>query len=347
MYIYDKKIEPLYSSTIGLWHRVKNHPEINTSPDNLMLSTQIHTEKDIERTRRLMFKTIWGNNNSYLKPTNKFESSQNSDAANTNAEYYTTKVMMEYGIESTCQLLEAKKEIPSNSLVIYHQGHGGSYAKGSKIIKRLLDLDFDILAMEMPLMGQNNKPVAYIHNLGNVKLSNHNRLQLLKLKEGIPIKFFIEPVIRCKEAAIQKNKYEKIHMIGLSGGGWTTTLAAALDPDIETSAAVAGALPIALREYDLGDYEQYTIDLYSKVNYIDMFILGSYGQGRHQLQIFNVYDSCCFRGYRAKSYERILEKSLKELGRGEVSVWHDETHWSHKISDSSMSRIIQQITRKE
>ena len=52
-------------------------------------------------------------------------------------------------------------------------------------------------------------------------------------------------------------------MAGLSGGGWTTTIASALDPRIVLSFPVAGSVPFAMRDehpgdpyHDLGDFEQ-------------------------------------------------------------------------------------------
>jgi hypothetical protein len=50
-------------------------------------------------------------------------------------------------------------------------------------------------------------------------------------------------------------------MLGLSGGGWTTTLAAAIDPRIEVSFPTAGSTPFSFKHdtavyNDVEDYEQ-------------------------------------------------------------------------------------------
>ena len=58
-------------------------------------------------------------------------------------------------------------------------------------------------------------------------------------------------------------------MIGLSGGGWTTTLYAAIDPRVRLSFPVAGTLPDYLRlgrPGDKGDWEQFYPDLYKVAN---------------------------------------------------------------------------------
>jgi dienelactone hydrolase len=56
------------------------------------------------------------------------------------------------------------------------------------------------------------------------------------------MKFFVEPVILAINYA-KTLGYKRIVMVGLSGGGWTTTVAAAIDPRIDLSIPVAGSLP--------------------------------------------------------------------------------------------------------
>src|SRR5438445_13772028 len=104
-------------------------------------------------------------------------------------------------------------------------------------------------------------------------------------------------------------------MSGISGGGWTTHLYAALDPRIKESFPVAGSLPSYLRtgacgSFETGDYEQnpavssIVSHFYNNIaSYLDLYILASYGEGRKQIQILNQYDACCFAGIRYLTYE--------------------------------------------
>ena len=60
------------------------------------------------------------------------------------------------------------------------------------------------------------------------------------------MRFFVEPV----SLAINYAKtlgYEKIVLVGLSGGGWSTTVAAAIDKRIDLSLPTAGSLPFNMR----------------------------------------------------------------------------------------------------
>ena len=52
--------------------------------------------------------------------------------------------------------------------------------------------------------------------------------------------------------------------MGLSGGGWTTTMAAALAPRIELSLPVAGSIPCSFPHTSI-DYEQFCERPYNQV----------------------------------------------------------------------------------
>ena len=80
---------------------------------------------------------------------------------------------------------------------------------------------------------------------------------------------------------LQTLGYKRVVMVGLSGGGWTTTVAAAIDPRIDLSIPVAGSLPFAMRTahagdpyHDLGYYEQQRArPIYDACNYTCMSLL--------------------------------------------------------------------------
>src|SRR5437016_10127528 len=71
-------------------------------------------------------------------------------------------------------------------------------------------------------------------------------------------RFFYKPLVVAMNYVEDHYTYESVYMTGLSGGGWTTTVYAALDPRIERSYPVAGSAPNYLRVgYEgLGDVEQ-------------------------------------------------------------------------------------------
>ncbi len=132
-------------------------------------------------------------------------------------------------------------------------------------------------------------------------------------------------------------------MIGISGGGWTTTLAAAIDERIQTSVPVAGSYPIYLRsneQRDWGDWEQTVPELYRIVNYPEIYILGAFGKNRCQLQVLNKYDSCCFAGIKWQTYVDVVKTRVGDLGQGKWDLYVDDSHDGHKISVATRDKII-------
>ena len=88
---------------------------------------------------------------------------------------------------------------------------------------------------------------------------------------GVPVfRFFVEPVIRAVNYATQVLGYKRVVMMGLSGGGWTTTLAAALDPRIALSTPVAGSVPCDFA-HTSWDFEQSCNNSWARVaNYTSL-----------------------------------------------------------------------------
>jgi len=244
---------------------------------------------------------------------------------------------MEYGINSV--IYHFHPERSNNKIIIYHQGHSGGFINGKNIINYFLERDFSVLAFSMPLIGLNSAPTIQLSRFGKLKLINHDRMKFLER----PMRFFFEPITTTLNYIENDYQYDSFYMVGLSGGGWTTILYAAIDSRIEKSYPVAGSLPMYLRSItkrDWSDYEQTLPDLYRIANYLELFVMGSYGQGRGQLQILNKYDSCCFSGIKYRTYEQSISKHIGNLGKGQFSVYLDDTHAEHKISNHAMDIIF-------
>jgi len=232
-------------------------------------------------------------------------------------------------------------------LVIFQQGHAHDLAStnGAETVQLFLQRRFPVVVVHMPLLGTNTGPPA----MG----TDHDAMFTLETPSLSPLKYFLEPVVRAVNYARQVRDARRVHMIGISGGGWTTTLMAALDPRINVSFPVAGTLPNYLRNQaspcsqpDKGDFEQYHPVFYSMVDYLDLYILGSVGPRRGQLQVLNQYDSCCFRGVRYRTYEDIVKTIVADFPRGKYDVFLDSSHTSHLISRHALDDAIFPFLRR-
>ena len=252
--------------------------------------------------------------------------------------------MMEFGIESIVYKFIPKN--PNNQVILYHQGHEGGFYNGTKQIRQFIENGYTVIAFSMPLKGLNNQPTVKL-SLGQIKMTRHDAMRFLLPKQGHSIKYFIEPVIITLNYLERNYDYSLVSMVGISGGGWTTTLAAAADTRISKSFPVAGTYPIYLRSDTTsstwGDFEQNDPDLYTSVNYLDLYILGAHGKNRKQLQILNKYDPCCFSGTKGESYKDIVKARLQQLGTGEFDLLLDDSHHKHMISNLAMSQILEEI----
>lgn len=233
----------------------------------------------------------------------------------------------------------------NRKLLIYHNGHHQDLSHDKATVAYFVARGYALLVFSMPFSGFNTNPEAVDTRCGRVELADagpatsHDALACLRR----PIRYFVEPV------AVGLNYtswlgYEDTAMMGLSGGGWTTVLYAALDPRVRRSYPVAGSVPFHITARTcpgdtpetvpqcFGDIEQRLPGLYRIANYLELYTLGGWGSGRKQLAINNVYDPCCFAGLGHAEWRPEVQAALRRLGSGAYDARGDTTHHEHLIS---------------
>jgi len=230
-------------------------------------------------------------------------------------------------------------------LVIVHQGHSHVFGAGNlgTTAQALLEQRYVVVAAFMPLFGTNGGPFPPWPLL-------HDPMAFAESPDFNPISIFLEPVVRTVNYAATSLRIKHIAMLGLSGGGWTTTLMAALDPRIRISVAVAGSRPrylstppCATGYWPAGDYEQqahYT----TIADYLDLYVLGSVGRRRGHLQVLNQFDACCFAGIAYRTYEEPVLDAVAAL-RGRYAVYLDSSHLEHQVSPDAFTRAVEPFLR--
>jgi hypothetical protein len=318
--------------------------------DDRALSTSADTAK---RKRDEIIRYIWGSAGFPRATPASIEKDAASPVKNlTNAagvEILT--IRMEAGQENTTYHFLPKRK--NGRLVVLHHGHGCTFDDGENpkgygmahAIDVLLGEGYAVLAAYMPHM----RP-------GDCQTVPHGRLFDLPLESGSALKFFLEPTAISLNAL--KPRYKEVHMAGLSGGGWTTTLYAAVDPTVRSSFPVAGSIPLYLRTGgSVGDKEQYLDAFYHIAGYPDLYVLGAYGPGRKQIQILNRRDDCCFGEAQHKAdrvglaYEpafRVYEKKVQDaLGsQGKFRLDIDESAPRHMISADAVRTMVREMAQK-
>ena len=329
---------------------VLDAPEKNFEPLNLMNKSEIDTLIDIKTQdelfdkRAFLINFIWDNNVISEKLPDSIEKNFQDpifSEINNLKQINKLETISEHNINSISYHFIPEKS--NNQLVIYHQGHDGDFINGIETIEYLLDKEYSVLAFSMPLTGKNNQPVINHPSFGKIKLMSHDHFALLETKNFEPMKLFFEPITRGLNYLDSYFDYNSYSMVGISGGGWTTTIYSAVDERISKSFSVAGSYPIYLRSEpkNLGDYEQTRYELYSKVNYLELYLLGA--SQRLQIQIFNEYDPCCFSGNGATTFEKILQNKINNIGSGSFEIYIDKSQSEHIISKNSLELIYQKL----
>jgi len=299
---------------------------------------RVRSEKDIARVRKELIAFIW-KNDGRLPPASdvvRADAELPKPLANAQATCETLTIAMDREFKAIVYHFRPKD--PNKHLAIFHQGHDHAWTGGggADTVKFLLAKGHSVLVFQMPLYGDNKRHAP-------AGIATHDAMAKLVARDLNPIKYFLEPIAVALNHVEKRYAPEDVIMIGLSGGGWTTTLYAAIDPRVRLSFPVAGTLPDYLRvgrPGDKGDWEQFYPDLYKIANYLDLYVMGATGRGRQQRQVLNKYDSCCFWGIGFRTYEKHVAKVVAEVGAGSFDVYLDESHRSHLVSHDALKEAI-------
>jgi len=224
--------------------------------------------------------------------------------------------------------------------VIYNHGYAGDIGQASPLISELLKAGYAVIAIHFLGYGEILLDNVHDPRFGHLTYSNDNILRFGR--NGL--RYYIDPAISVINYVTGSLGQDRVTMMGFSAGGWVTTVAAAMDPRIETAISVAGLYPMYVRESTLFGNEapppHFDPRLLEATNYMDMFVGAGAGEGRHYLQIFNQFDRCCYRNRYGELYEAAVQQAVRDSGPGMFDVIIDTSHADHKISDWAIEEIL-------
>tara|TARA_A100001037_G_C15091815_1_gene609510 strand:+ start:454 stop:1566 length:1113 start_codon:yes stop_codon:yes gene_type:complete len=333
---------------------IKNQFELNSEqisnqyskPVNLEPMTTLYNIEDVKQKRNELIQFVWKTNelpNKLPEQIDKNISDERFIPLSNLEQIDKLTITMEHGLSSIVYVF-----YPENSngkVVIYHQGHSGGFINGKSTIEKFVDDGFTVAAFSMPLIGLNNQPIVNIENIGSVKLLKHNQFVILESDEFSSMSYFFTPITVTINYLTDISNFKDFYMLGISGGGWTSTVYPALDTRITKSFSIAGSLPLSLRNIisDVGDYEQFNPEFYSIANYFDIYVMSSSGNNREHIQIFNQNDPCCFSGKDSSYLFDPLRNSISSFDSGVFEIIVDETHNEHKISNFAYDIIMKKL----
>jgi hypothetical protein len=344
----------------------------------------IHSIADVQRLRSKLIDEIWPGGFpvgslpvDVVETTSKrpagasglFQYLSTSADANLRAEYRLT-IDLGFGLRSVIYLWVPNAE--NNRLFIVHEGHADdtfdSHGKVSVratvnttnlvTVAALLRGGFTTMWIQMPLYGDNISASSREEPSFSQCLAacdRHAQIFRFSKEMGVsPYRFFIEPVVIAINYAVAKHMYAEISMMGASGGGWATLLAAAIDTRIANSASVAASLPLDLRtgkcgEASAGDVEQKSQSgsLYKDISYLDLYIMAATGLKRQHMQINNQFDSCCFFGVTFLTYAAYVSDLTAGNNLGNYKYYLDSSFLGHgyniSLAGKAANRTLEDI----
>ena len=317
---------------------------ISIYEDDIDSLIKINSKNDIFDKRKNLINFIWKNSIPYSSSISIDKNIKDDRYQNLSNLKSIDKlnIEMEYNVNSIVYLF--LPENSNNELVIYHQGHAGDFILGKDSIELLINEGYSVLALSMPLLGMNNQPTIDLNDFGKLKFTSHKQLNFLESSNFSPIKFFVEPIGVSLNYLDNNFDFNSYHMLGISGGGWTTVLFSAIDDRTSQNYSVAGSFPMFMRSdsKNIGDYEQIIPELYTIANYLELYILSSFGPERKLILVYNEFDPCCFSGntYEQLPFSGIIKNKITNIGEGKFDVIIDRDQNQHIISNKILSEII-------
>lgn len=311
-----------------------------TAPD-LRDQTRIGSTADIDSVRQALITETWGLDSLPARQPDAVRTMTPTEGGGGNiTSLRRDEITIDMGSSIQSKLRLYWPFNSNNNLVIYHQGHLGTTNERLPVIQRFLDDGYFVLEISMPLTGYNWL------GTGQTCCAEAHDQTIAALNR--PMHFFLEPVAVGLNYVDQSFSFDNIFMTGISGGGWTTTVYAALDTRIRASYSVAGSYPFYVTDQiygqpGLGDFEQINPDFYAHASYLDLYLMSA--ENSRTSLIYNEFDSCCFEGTYSNSFRSYVEQRATQLG-GSIEVFIDDTTTTHAISAAALELISNDIARQ-
>jgi len=246
-------------------------------------------------------------------------------------------------LSSRCTRFTPPKLVPKR-VAIYLHGHQGHTVRfGGHTIDKLLDHGWQVIAVDMPLIGANSEDVAK-------DLRIHNSFLFWQTDDFCPVSLFLQPLVALVDQIYREHGTGSdltVMLIGKSGGGWTSYMYGALDPRIHYAVSVASGIPLSLRlgrwPLQRGDYEQLDPRVYEAVPYED--IMPAAGS-RGAFYVFNEHDPCCAAFAPDDPFVRYLLASGRELEKP-IGVYVDQQTTAHTFTNAAFDALVRFIATVE
>jgi hypothetical protein len=286
--------------------------------DTLINRAQKYTAKGLDSLRIQLVRSLW---EGYSLPT--------ISASVTNSTYTGTYKILNASLTAACREITYANTlfsykayvfepsvIGNGKIVYYTEGHFATATEGGQV--PLLDscLARGYVVVYIPMLAyfgstQYLAPISQIHTINPQSYININ-----------PLSHFLNAYVSVVNYCEDHYAPTESVMMGLSGGGWATTVYAAIDTRIDKMISMSGTQPIYVNwQNGFGDFEQGFAavtpssinDIYNAAGrYLDLYAMCSYQ--RKYIQIQARYDPCCFGGKYYQTWADKTQQIVRKVG---------------------------------
>jgi dienelactone hydrolase len=245
---------------------------------------------------------------------------QQTDVIETGKGYLLRKLRYEIvpGFDSTAILYEPHKisgKVPAILNVIGHEVAGNAAEYEQKRCINLAKRGILALSLSWAGFGELAQPENAHDYAAHLDLVGVNALGFFYLSMRRGLDYL---------ASLPQVDARRLGVTGLSGGGWQTTLLAALDERVAVAVEVAGIGALEsnlIRPLDLAEIEETATDLTQNEDYPFFVAMRAPGP---MLLIHNAEDDCCFRAALVKPYiYDQIRPFFRLFGKEEDLAWHE------------------------
>jgi len=318
----ESYIETNYESPKFIQHQIQNANNIYTFVKNNPIAFRNHLKNLI-----LLPKNI---TNIIELEENEFPKHQIRRRVPGNSKIFKATY---YGISHFGILEKSIDNIPTGidkqkKLLVYHQGHGANPYNSDSFLRlkeMFKEKNYDVLSLSMTGLCFNDRqkiwfPVSFttpkksiIYNF-NPKMSHVHAIYRYFHDEQLPNISPIALMLSGNYYIINHiiRQYDEVIMIGISGGGWYTSMLSSLIPEIQNSYSFAGSIPKAYRidNSSIGDWEQTYASIWNDYDYWHFYLLSLFDelgdQKRNHYLIYNNEDPTSFSNPAAKNFNDLV-----------------------------------------